>query len=389
MKTNTIIIWWLGLFVLFQFPLKANSPADSSIIKIKRQIKNELISHKAAYDMKLNEIAVRLQAINGNLTVSQIKIDVEKYVNLLGEKIELQEEMLLLEDQYQLGLAKTRYKKGMEIIKMMYEKILGLDHHFHSLKTYQNVMQMSNPHTYPEFQETKSIIENRLRKKHAVQLPNLLNSNPYLSATYSLVAAFVGDGEPKNKEADLEKIACILDFTVRMNTDLNLIFYETEFLKESNNALNQECIQLFRDYSKVIGYKVALDICRSEDDWETVYEMLEIHIEKMENQSKNTNSNPIARKKLLKSISDLEFSLDRLLGFLDKYSTFISQGEKYYQKFYVIVSNYQNETACEGKLPHQFNTLKEDINYSIEKFNEAYNIAELKGSKLKDLLYGM
>ena len=42
-----------------------------------------------------------------------------------------------------------------------------------------------------------------------------------------------------------------------------------------------------------------------------------------------------------------------------------------------------------GQLPRQFSTLKQDIKYSIQKFNEAYNIAELNGSKLKDLLYGI
>ena len=77
-----------------------------------------------------------------------------------------------------------------------------------------------------------------------------------------------------------------------------------------------------------------------------------------------------------------------LLDFLEKYNNFIGQGEKYYQKFEVIVSNYQNETACAGQLPQQYATLKQDIKFSIEKFREAYNIAELTGSKLKDLLYG-
>ena len=51
-------------------------------------------------------------------------------------------------------------------------------------------------------------------------------------------------------------------------------------------------------------------------------------------------------------------------------------------------SSYQNEITCAGQLPPQFPTLKQEIANSIAKFNEAYNIAELKGSKLKDLLYG-
>ncbi|MCB0644516.1 MAG: hypothetical protein KDC44_22885, partial [Phaeodactylibacter sp.] len=84
----------------------------------------------------------------------------------------------------------------------------------------------------------------------------------------------------------------------------------------------------------------------------------------------------------------LEFAVDRLLSFINQYNAFISNGEKYYQKFLIIVSNYPNEEVCNGKLPENFKDLKTDIEYSINKFNEAYDIAALKGSKLKDLLYG-
>ena len=84
----------------------------------------------------------------------------------------------------------------------------------------------------------------------------------------------------------------------------------------------------------------------------------------------------------------MEFAIDRLLDFLNKYSEFINDGENYYKKFAVVVDSYDNEAACAGKLPMQFSALKTEINFSIEKFIQAYDIAELKGSKLKDLLYG-
>ena len=199
----------------------------------------------------------------------------------------------------------------------------------------------------------------------------------------------MGDGEPKEKEKDLEKISCILDFSVRMNADLNTIYYETEFLKASNTSLKEECNKLFRDYAKIIGYRTPLDDCRQEDDWETVYVMLDKYIDDLENLNSKEIDEIAASRQFSRGIANLEFSIDRLLDFLDSYSDFIGQGEKYYQKFQVIVSNYQNEEQCTEELPHQFTTLKQDIKYSIEKFKDAYFVAELKGSKLKDLLYGM
>jgi hypothetical protein len=202
------------------------------------------------------------------------------------------------------------------------------------------------------------------------------------------VASFIGEAEPNRKEKDLDKIACILDFTVRMYADLNLIYYETEFLKEGNSNLKADCSQLFKEYTKMVGYKVELDACRKEDDWETLYDLLDNYIIDLETAATKSKDDPNANRSLMKGIANLEFSIDRLLDFLEKYNNFVAQGEKYYQKFEVIASNYPNEAACAGQLPEQFATLKQDIKYSIDKFREAYNIAELTGSKLKDLLYG-
>jgi hypothetical protein len=138
----------------------------------------------------------------------------------------------------------------------------------------------------------------------------------------------------------------------------------------------------------MVGYKVELDVCRSEDDWETLYDMLDKYIADLEALAAKSQADPAANRSLMKGIANLEFSIDRLLDFLEKYNNFVAQGEKYYQKFEAIASNYPNEAACVGQLPEQYATLKQDIRFSIEKFREAYNIAELTGSKLKDLLYG-
>jgi vacuolar-type H+-ATPase subunit I/STV1 len=173
-----------------------------------------------------------------------------------------------------------------------------------------------------------------------------------------------------------------------MNADLNLIFYETEFLKESNANLREECTRLFKDYCKIIDYDKSLDETRKDDNWESVYDNLNVYIENLESHASGSLEDPSAQKALTKGIANLEFSIHRLLDFLNQYSAFITQGEQYYQKFDVIVSNYQNEEKCASQLPHQFEVLKKDISISIDKFDEAYNVAELKGSKLKDLLFG-
>jgi len=74
--------------------------------------------------------------------------------------------------------------------------------------------------------------------------------------------------------------------------------------------------------------------------------------------------------------------------FIEKYSNFVSQGGEYYKKFSKIASNYENEKTCSAILPEQFKQLRSDIDETLDKFNSAYKMPEVQGSKLKDMLYG-
>lgn len=352
-------------------------------------LKAELSQVMDNYHYEVTSLEQELTIVNQELfTLSEVEYGAPASFKILLKKIKLQEELTAKSNALQFKLNKARYRKGLDLIKIMYEKILGLDHHFHSLQTYKNIMDLSNPNSYPEFQRSRKELQQKLKRKNYVQLPSLLQTNPFMSATFTLVGSMLSGGEITKKEEDLNEIACILDFTVRMNADLNLIFYETEFLKESNANLREECTRLFKDYCKIIDYDKSLDETRKDDNWESVYDNLNVYIENLESHASESLEDPSAQKALTKGIANLEFSIHRLLDFLNQYSAFITQGEQYYQKFDVIVSNYQNEEKCASQLPHQFEVLKKDISISIDKFDEAYNVAELKGSKLKDLLFG-
>jgi hypothetical protein len=301
------------------------------------------------------------------------------------KKINAMEAVNKTQQEMQFALTKVRYRKGLELIKMIYEKVLALDHHFAAMQTYQNISAISNPNAYPDFQAAKAIIEKKSAKSNpSLQLPALLQSNPYVSVAGTLISLFMLPGDSKEKETELGKISCIMDFTVRMSSDLNTISHETGFLQDMTNTLKEESLQLFDDYVQVLNYNTPLDRCRKADDWEKILELLDLYVEDMENALKKTPSDKGTYKKQV----NLEFAVDRLLDYINKYSTFVAQGEKYYQKFKSIVGNYENQASCADKLPRQFDDLKKDIDISIEKFNNSYNLAELKGSKLKDLLYG-
>ena len=80
-------------------------------------------------------------------------------------------------------MLKTRYKKGVEIIKIIYEKLLALDHHFTGMQTYQNVMLLSNPTTYPDFQKAKSVMEGKMKKGFSLKMPAILKASSFESTS--------------------------------------------------------------------------------------------------------------------------------------------------------------------------------------------------------------
>jgi len=342
--------------------IKGNIP-DSSFALFLAGTEKELLWLEKNRAEELSLLQDQIQVLESRLNHHEGKDTRQVLLDLL-ELRKLEKELAAKETDFQLELSKVRYRKGIDLIKMIYEKILGLDHHFTSLHTYQNVAMLSNPHAFPEFQKDEELIASRLGKRHSVNLPSLLETNPFVSMTFSLMGAVIGRGKPVNRENELEQIACILDFTVRMNSDLNIIYYETEFLKESNRALKKECMELFKDYVKTIGYHTPLITCRKEDDWEKIYDLLDKHIEKMQADIKKND--PVLNRKIYKKQVNLEFSIDRLLEFIHKYNNFISQGEKYYQKFQIILNNYQHEAVCKSKLPRQFADLKRDVAISID-----------------------
>lgn len=204
-----------------------------------------------------------------------------------------------------------------------------------------------------------------------------------------MAAAFILAETPlaaKTDAARREKLLCLLDFALRVNSDLHLIYYETEYLIQANDRIRRECCELFEEYTRVIGYQKSLDQCRNDDDWEAVFLALETHIRSMRRRMEENT--PANRRQLLRDHINLEFSVDRLLNFIGHYQVHIQQGDQYYQKFLLILDHNAPFASCLEDIPDAWNLLKLETAQSVESFCEAYEVPELKGSRLKDLLYG-
>lgn len=370
--------------LLFAISVSAGTPTDSAAFeRILLGLQTEACQATAAFRREHAEITAKLAAVNQKLATGMGRV---RHQKAMLEKMQLLESLSLLEAQSDVTLLKIRYRKGVDLIRVMYEKILGLDHHFTGLHTYQNIGMLSNPHSYPEFEKAKESLEKSKNRRYSMKLPALLESNPIVAGTFTLVSLLLGESSQEVKEEEAGKIACILDFTVRMNAELTTIRNETEFLKNANQSLKVDCQRLFTDYARAAGYQVPLEDCRKADDWETLFSSLDEKMEAIEGGLVGDGGPVIA---LSRDLVNIEFATQRVADFIIKYSDFIGQGMQYYRKFDSIVNNYQNEEACQAQLPHSFDDLKKDISLTIEKFQNTYNLPEIQGSRLKDLMYGV
>ncbi|WP_299767068.1 hypothetical protein [uncultured Dokdonia sp.] len=347
------------------------------------QLYSELENTKAQYQEKYTLISLALSKANHGIKES-ITTDQKLYWLLEKDRLKEERERLVLSELS--DLSKIRYIKGLQIIKILYEKTLALDHHFASVSTFHEINKIANPNNYPEFKNIKEVIGSKADKRKGFDLTKILGNNIYTSVAHSFISLFNNDSTSRaQKEESLKDVECILDFTLRMHNDLNTIYFETVFLQKSNENIIGELQQLFVDFTKPIKYKTPLKECRDSDDWDSVRNHLDTYLEALNTALADDSK----RYKAHKMQINLEFPIDRLLQFITQYNAFIDQGAKFYEKFGIMLDSYENETQCASKIPVEYKKLKESITVAIEKFNTAYRPVEINGSKMKEVLYGL
>lgn len=361
-------------FLLLVAPVFATNEDPNVVVQ---EMTAQLVAIQKSYLTKKTVLYNQQKAINQKLKTA---VTLEEKINALLEKDQIREQFEQLDIENATDVSKTRYLKGLEIIKILYEKVLGLDHHFASVRSFSEISKISNPNQYPEFDKVKELIKAKKDKKSGFDVSSLLGNNPIISIVTTFSNMLVSSLSKEEKESELAKIDCIVDFTLRMQTDLNTIYFETSYLQSANESLKQDIETLFRDYTKPLQYSLSIKECRSQDDWDTVKTKLENYLTEMAKAQETQK---------LKMNINIEFPVDRLIQFITLYNNFIDKGEKYYQKFDVILNSYENEKQCESKLPIEFKKLKADNQITIEKFNAAYKPVEINGSKMKELLYGI
>jgi hypothetical protein len=377
---HSIALLFLALLIVLPGPSFAGSPIRHPKDDL-QQIINKLILECRQLR---NQYQLKESVLNDSLGLviksMEKPMEVEKKLQLFFDMQEINAQKEKLWQDFESDITKTRYLKGIEIIRILYDKVLSLDHHFSSVRTFSEINKISNPNNYPEFSNLKELLK-KSDKKGIGNLTPLLGNNLIVSVIQSLTGLWNSGLNKEDREKEMQQIECIMDFTLRMNTDLNTIFFETSYLQNSNTQIKEDIERVFKDYVKPIGYLASLEDCRNNDDWDELKGKLDAYLAKV-----NQNGGKIETHKLQ---VNLEFSVDRLLQFIVTYNNFIDDGTRFYQKFKTILNSYENKEQCGSKIPMEYKKLTEDVENSIKKFTVAYKPVEVNGTKMKELLYGL
>ncbi len=305
-----------------------------------------------------------------------------------GKKEPKQSSLLFTGEQEEidgLGLSVRRYRKGIELIRFLYEKSLALEYHFSALRLNERVEELSNPMNFPEFRESlRALIP--VKNKHLPEVPAVLLESPEGGVFYFVLSAMLSKGEVEVRQQELNRRACLLRLLIEMQIGLKSIYYENHLLYLRTTELRQRCERLFADYTQVVGYGKSLPDCRTEDDWDA----LDGLIKKLSKEIKEGEkaSDPALRERVYHHLINMEFSVDRLLDYLDFYDEVLTSGRHMYRESQLILWHLTEVEACTTEVPGQLLRLQKDIDEAVARFDKAYEMVEVKGSRLKDLLYG-
>lgn len=281
-----LIIYITILFVsILKSYASANANDDPNLIVNEMALEIEQVN-KTYFDL-ITIKEKELLEISSNLVLASTT---EAKLNYLLQKDRLKEELQKLKLDNASDISRIRYLKGLQIIRILYEKVLSLDHHFASVRTFSEINKIANPNQYPEFTKVKELVQSKRDKKQSFDLTSVLGTNTIVSVVNTFSNMLVSGLTKEEKETELKNIECIIDFTLRMQGDLNTIYFETAYLQKSNEFPIDRLMQFVTQYNSFI------------DQGGKFYEKFKIILNSYENEQQCQTKLPMEYQKLKNDI---------------------------------------------------------------------------------------
>lgn len=201
--------------------------AQTDSTKLKEFSQNLVYIEKKFTDRE-NKILDSIKALNKQIEILKGSKDLAKRIDALEKKQETLDQLDKVTATKDVELLKVRYEAGLLVIKDIIELLKALKSQYSSLSFQQSYNQLSNPNTYPEYQQNLDFLKKKLVKS-GLSLPDLNLNNAFLNVAYSIARSVVsGQSDKDNK---INELVCILDFSSRANQELSSVNTDLQYLQ--------------------------------------------------------------------------------------------------------------------------------------------------------------
>lgn len=297
------------------------------------------------YEAATKPIIQTLNKLNESIRMKHA--GTEDRLNALTKRIETMEEINANRTSFEINLLRVRYEAGVDIIKGLYSKTIDLKAYYSGIALHNDFTDIANPLAYDDFRNNIELIRKSVNKIYKIELPeSLLKANPTISMPYAVVYGILSKLKKKNEI--FMKMIKILDVTGNIRNDFQITNNERIYLTEKVGQLEEECRELFKDYTSVVGYSISLDESRKDKLGDPLSDNIKETFDKIKMES----TMRIKTDPLFESSQevDAKFMMGKLVLLMGKYNSLMDQCDDYFRKMRKIVSNYDSESRVNPKL---------------------------------------
>lgn len=407
MKKVNITIMVLVLFIK-AYPQSQDSVRESSMLLFLKTAENMIKQIDKEFDMSVISPMNDLNEIKGELNeLSQKKkltsYEVQMLAVLTHKKVSLEDEMYYKSRHYEIAKLETRYEAGFQIINTMMLQLLNLHSKYKDVKLYKSYSALSNPLQYRDFNRNLAEIQQRLsRKRFDITLPEpwmeILHSNTYMATAYSLVVTVLSQLSIADKSEKFMCIREVLCLTAALQSDLENINRELDYLDSRVSSFLQKVETFFVDYTSVISYDKDYAAFIDERDHARVAYLQSVAFSDIRNHIAKNQHNYFITHTLCDKEIEITFNLIRLVDIINEYKALLIETENYYSTFEKILAKYNSSdypelnvdaTLLNGNtFKQELSKLQDQLLEAKQAYGQVLKASEISEFDIRKILYG-
>ena len=338
------------------------------------QLQQLFATQEAQHAAEIKQLTDRVNTLNAAVpqtttSIAQLKDALKATTDRLGAL----EALNKAEYGHAFDAAALRYETGKEVLYVLLKNTAKLDFSISLSRNVAAFEALGNPMESPAFQNVMNELEqpNHTIDKANLALPQTFLANPFLGAAYAMSSLFTSRFNRQEKEQRFGEIACVLDFTSRVNGDFKVVRANLDQLDTRLARFDTATTQVFADYVGAIGYHqtwAQYREARASNPVDPASAAITLYFAQL-----RRDSSKAAQGARAPNLSPTTYQLQRVRQQLADYDLLLNQMASFLASYEQILSSHRNESCAE--IPNLRETMAELIQGAEEnrqKFSAAY-----------------